>query len=104
MVAGNQSPVADQTINLSTDGMAFDPNLIVVPAGGTVAFVMTNPDRIPHDLTIDDFNGERVNVEVQPRSEVNFFFTIPDSPGDVRFYCSVPGHEAIGMIGILRIE
>jgi len=103
-VGQSSAPLADLTINMRTEDMAFDPDLIVVPAGSTVAFVMQNPDRIPHDFTIDDFSGARVHVEVRPRSETIFLLTMPDTPGDVRFYCSVPGHEALGMVGILRIE
>jgi uncharacterized cupredoxin-like copper-binding protein len=102
--AVDSAPSADVTVSLRTEDMVFDPDLIVVPAGATVAFELQNPDRIPHDFTIDEFNGERVTVEVQPRSATTFILAMPDSPGDVRFYCSVPGHEALGMVGILRIE
>jgi uncharacterized cupredoxin-like copper-binding protein len=104
VVEDNPTPLADLTIDLETIDMSFEPDLIVVPAGATVAIVMTNPDRILHDFTIDEFNGGQIRVEVQPRSETTFVLTVPESPGDVRFYCSVPGHEALGMVGILRIE
>jgi uncharacterized cupredoxin-like copper-binding protein len=98
---GSLATEADVTIEMSMSNMSFQPDRIVANSGEKVAIVLSNPDSIKHDFVLDDIDGESVHIEVQPRQEVTFTFTMPDEPGEWRFYCSVPGHESLGMDGIL---
>lgn len=94
----------DRTIEIVARDMTFAPNTIFLRPGEKVALVLDNPDSIIHDLTIDDFNGEQLKIEAQPRSRAVLVLEVPDAPGEYRFYCSVPGHEALGMVGTLVVE
>lgn len=94
----------DRTIEITARDMKFAPNMITLRPGEKVALVLDNPDSMIHDLTIDDFNGEELKVEAQPRTRAVLVLDVPETPGSFRFYCSVPGHEALGMVGTLTIE
>ncbi len=94
----------DRTIEIIARDMRFAPNTIFLRPGEKVALVLDNPDSIIHDLTIDDFNGESLKIEAQPRSKAVLVLDVPETPGEYRFYCSVPGHEALGMVGTLIVE
>ncbi len=94
----------DRTIEIVTRNMSFAPNTIVLRPGEKVALVLDNPDSMVHDLTIDDFFGERLKIETQPRSKAVLVLEVPETTGEFRFYCSVPGHEALGMVGTLIVE
>jgi plastocyanin len=92
---------ADVTVEMTTSNMSFEPDRITAEPGQVVAIVLSNPDSIKHDFVLDDIGGQSVHVEVQPRQEVTFTITMPDEPGEWRFYCSVPGPEALRMEGFI---
>ena len=94
-------PDADVTVDMTTSNMSFQPDRITAGPGQVVAITLSNPDTIKHDFVLKDFGGESIQVEVQPRQEITFTITMPDEPGEWRYYCSVPGHEALGMEGFI---
>ncbi len=53
-----------------------------------------------HDVTIDEF-GVHVHLH-EPGDQDVATFTV-DRAGTFTFYCSVPGHQALGMEGTLRV-
>jgi hypothetical protein len=69
-------------------------------APGTT-FDMVSEGAADHDFTVDELE---VHVPVAPGETVEV--TIPEdaAPGEYKFYCSVPGHEAAGMVGTLVVE
>jgi plastocyanin len=97
-------PDADVTIDMTTSDMSFHPDQITAAPGQVVAITLSNPDSIKHDFVLDDIGGQSIDVEVQPRQEITFTITMPDEPGEWRFYCSVPGHEALGMEGFIVVR
>ncbi len=71
----------------------------VVPPG-RVVFSVVNSGAVGHDLVFQ--KGGRTRV-LQPRQRSTITVAFPKS-GVYRFYCSVPGHRALGMQGTLRVS
>ena len=69
-----------------------------VPAG-RVTFVVVNKGAVAHDLV---FAGGRRTRVLQPGARQTITVSFSRS-GVYRFYCSVPGHRALGMAGTLRV-
>ena len=94
----------------------FGPGDVTVPAGVPVTFRLRNDDPIEHEWIVgppDVHEAHRTGTEpfhnVRP-TEV----TVPafssrettitfDGPGTFEFICHLPGHEAYGMKGTLRV-
>lgn len=84
--------------------MRFEPAVISGSPGETLEILLRNPDTVVHDFTVDDLVGESVQVELQPRQEQQFSLKLPDEPGEWEFYCSVPGHRQLGMVGVIQVS
>ena len=66
---------------------------------GALEFVMPNPSPIPHNIALKgDGTGNVVGTGGESRFKANV------KPGEYTFYCSVPGHEAGGMVGKLTVK
>ena len=94
----------------------FDQGVVVVRAGVPINFTLKNDDPIEHEWIVGTAashaahrNGTEPVHESRP-DEV----TLPpyvtrvttvtfDRPGDYLFVCHLPGHEAYGMMGVLRV-
>ena len=54
--------------------------------------------------------GDRMGAEVDVDEDLSandgksFTFTAPDSPGEYKIYCDIPGHESAGMVATLIVE
>ena len=94
----------------------FVPDLIEVPAGEPVAITLRNDDPIEHEWIVGRPEvHERHRTGTEPvHNEVPAEVTIPalserlttlrfDEPGDYQYICHLPGHEAYGMVGTLRV-
>lgn len=82
------------------DGIA-NPEL-TANVGDTVRITIINGDPTLHDLTVDEldvYSGQLTKAEESITIEF-----VATQPGVFNYYCSVPGHRASGMEGILRIE
>lgn len=78
----------------------FDPSLLEVRAGQTVAIRFANEGLLPHAFDLAD---ERVHLRVPSgRSGVAVF--TPTTPGTYTFYCGVGDHRAEGMVGTLIVR
>ncbi len=81
------------------DDFSFQPAIVSVAPGTIIEVVNTGV--ISHHFAVDAWD---VNQTIAPGSMV--LVRVPDTaqPGtSVDFYCSVPGHEQQGMVGVLRI-
>ena len=92
---------------------AFSPTEVVATAGVPFTFVLVNADPIDHEWLVgDDAFHERHRTGTEPDhgtrpTEVSVpagttrttTVTFQD-PGEYRFICHLPGHEAYGMVGI----
>jgi uncharacterized cupredoxin-like copper-binding protein len=112
-VAAGTGPRVGITIHYSH----FEPNVVHVPHGQPITFVLRNDDPIDHEWIVGDVatheahrtgtephHGERpTEVSVAARSTVQTIVTFPE-PVRLTFICHLPGHEAYGMVGTLIVD
>jgi plastocyanin len=70
---------------------------------GKVTVNFTNSSPVPHDVEIEDSNGE-VIAETEVLAEGSESTTAELKPGEYKFFCSVPGHRQGGMEGTLTVK
>lgn len=82
------------------DPAEFSETELTLAPGDTIE--MTNTGVMEHDFTVDELGIH----EVTPGTGDTATITIPDDAeaGEYEFYCSVPGHREMGMVGTLTIE
>ena len=87
------------TLEVSATEFAFDPSELTAPADTDVTLNLTNAGNVEHDWAIKE---QPTKVVAMPGQTGSGTFSLP--AGEYVFYCSVPGHEAAGMIGTLTVE
>jgi uncharacterized cupredoxin-like copper-binding protein len=106
----------DRSIDVRMRYSAFSPAMLTVPAGVQVTFVLINDDPIDHEWLVGDeafherhrtgtdahHSSRPDEVAVPAGTSVTTTVTFR-SPGEYRFICHLPGHEAYGMVGIVRV-
>lgn len=82
------------------DDFTFQPAIVEV-APGTILEI-ENTGVISHNFVVDAWN---VNQTIAPSNMVLVRVpeTVPPN-ATIEFYCSVPGHAQLGMVGVLRIS
>jgi len=98
-VAATPSAGGDQLIVEMVD-VAFSPVEVVIPANTDVTIVLPNNGAVVHNFNVDELSLR--SDDVQPGQSQEVVINAP--PGEYTFYCSVPGHRELGMIGILRVR
>jgi len=94
----------------------FEPSLITVRAGSTIVFTLRNDDPIEHEWIVGPphvHTAHRTGTEPWHDSRPDEITLFPyatrsstvtfDNPGEYLFVCHLPGHEAYGMTGRLRV-
>src|SRR4051812_9677297 len=94
----------------------FQQPVVTVPAGQPVSIDLRNDDPIEHEWIVGTEEvHERHRLGTDPvHDQIPTEVTIPalsskttmvrfDVPGNYAFICHLPGHEAYGMKGILRV-
>jgi uncharacterized cupredoxin-like copper-binding protein len=117
-------PGTDRVVELSMEGMHFIPDRIEVRAGELVAFVVTNPNDIAHELYIgteaDQLAHHSVHMAVASAGQIYIqhggygIFLAPhetgvvsyrfDTPGEIMLGCHLPGHWEAGMRAVVVVE
>lgn len=83
--------------DLST--LAGDAIVLTVAPGDTIA--VPNIGASQHNFVVDELG---ILVDLPPGETMTVTIPADATPGEYRFYCSIPGHEAAGMVGALIIE
>jgi plastocyanin len=99
---GTNADVGDDArkIAVAARSFSFDPDRIAVKAGEAVAIELTALDA-QHDFVLDELDTHVVAAGKGDTATGGF--TAPDA-GTYHFYCSVTGHRAAGMEGILVVS
>jgi uncharacterized cupredoxin-like copper-binding protein len=115
---------ADRVIEIdANDNFTFGPTNLVVSAGETITFVVTNTGNLPHDFTLGDqetqdeheaemaemmAGGEMAHTDhnavvVDPgeTQELTWHFS---EAGTFIIGCHQPGHYAAGMVGAISVD
>ena len=110
--AGQSENVTTVVIHFSR----FEPSVVTATTGEPITLRLRNDDPIAHEWIVGiEAIHERHRTGTEPyHDEVPTEVTIPalqsrtttvqfDAPGDYVFICHLPGHEAYGMRGVLRV-
>jgi uncharacterized cupredoxin-like copper-binding protein len=104
------------TVEIRIHYSHYEPAWITVPAGRPVTFVIHNDDPIDHEWIVGDAaTHERHRTGTEPvHASRPTEVSIPAGatvvttvtfqlPGEQLYICHLPGHEAYGMVGVVRI-
>jgi uncharacterized cupredoxin-like copper-binding protein len=94
----------------------FTPTEVVATAGVPITVTLVNTDPIDHEWLVGDaafHERHRTGTEQHHSARPNEV-SIPagatitttvtfSQPGEYRYICHLPGHEAYGMVGVLRV-
>ncbi|HSD48212.1 MAG TPA: multicopper oxidase domain-containing protein [Actinomycetota bacterium] len=94
---------APGTYAMSLTDFALDPDQVTAPAGQELVFQVSNAGTSPHTFAVD--TGDGVKETAQLQSGETATLTVPAlASGDYKIFCTVPGHEDIGMVGTLAVS
>ncbi len=98
VAASGASAQPGPTVEVTMQNLAYQPDMIAVPAGTTV--VWTNLDAAEHTVTADDYSfGSDFLYQGQ-----TFSLTF-DTPGTYPYYCVPHGYRGgLGMAGVVIVE
>jgi uncharacterized cupredoxin-like copper-binding protein len=95
---------------------SFGPAVVTATAGEPITIVLRNDDPIDHEWLVGDeafhdrhrdgtetHHGARPTEVSVPAGAVLTTTVTFRLPGEYRFICHLPGHEAYGMVGVLRV-
>ncbi len=127
--AGPTSPSAPSqsspaTVTLSARDLAFVPNQLSLKAGVPMTLVLKNEGSIEHDVVVEGLNSAPATASSHGHSEPSHSMGVlppgtvhvsahggehatvelTPKPGTFEFYCSVPGHRAAGMRGVIEVK
>ncbi len=85
-------PLRERTIEVTATEMRFDPDRVEAQTGEQIFLRLRNRGQVAHSLTIELPSGDRT-VSADPGVDAILAFRAP-APGEYRFYCRIPGHEA----------
>lgn len=94
-------PPAVRNLSASGTTLAFNKKTLTAPRG-RVKLVLNNKAPIRHNVAIRGNGLAAKKGKVVGRGGVSTV-TASVRPGKYTYYCSVPGHEAAGMKGALRV-
>jgi nitrous-oxide reductase len=77
----------------------YDPPALSISSSGSTTIQLVNRDVVEHDYTIDELDIQ-IAAAVGSTGEA----TLSDiAPGTYRVHCTIPGHEAAGMVASLVV-
>src|SRR3989344_5824812 len=98
---GTEAPAPEiKTFTVIGKNFSFSPAEIKVKKGDTVKITLQNTGGT-HDFVIDEFNVRTPRIKNGETATVEF---VADKIGQFEYYCSVTGHRAMGMKGLLIVE
>jgi uncharacterized cupredoxin-like copper-binding protein len=109
--AGSKTLVSNVTV---TAGKPAEFKFIVTPSAvkrGLIVFKITNKGALPHDFTLCSKSGSslanscrgRSSGQISPGQSKTLRVTVLPK-GTYEYLCTVPGHAAAGMKGLLKVS
>ena len=90
-----------ETVDISETEYKLDPADASVKAG-SVTFNVANDGQTVHNLEIEGNGVEEESEDLQPGSTGEL--TVDLEPGTYEMYCSIDGHEDLGMKGEITVN
>ena len=88
------------SIPVASSGFAFTKTTATAKAG-VITLESKNPQGTAHDISIRGTGVSQQGNQVSSGGTSTVTVTV--TPGTYIFYCSVPGHEQLGMKGVLTV-
>jgi nitrite reductase (NO-forming) len=85
------------TIKITAADLSFSPGMVTVAEAGTYAVELANTGAIEHNITFSD----GTTVTAAPGEKASGTVLIPAD--GLTFLCSIPGHAAAGMTGMVSV-
>lgn len=108
--------VPDGAVVVGMRYSAFTRTEVTVAAGESLTVVLENGDPIDHEWLVGDaaFHERHRNGTDAHHGATPYEVSIPagttatttvtfQNPGEYQFICHLPGHEAYGMVGVIRV-
>ncbi|HUQ77896.1 MAG TPA: cupredoxin domain-containing protein [Patescibacteria group bacterium] len=92
--ATNATPITVRDFKFDTPDVAVT---------GTVALAVTNAGPTVHDLTIRDSSGKVLGETADLTAGASETLTVDLPAGKYVIFCSLPGHESLGIKGTLTV-
>ena len=97
---------AAQSVTITAHDIFFDPKEVTIPANTDVTLILPNEGVTMHNFSITDHKNENlpfapIDVDLNPGETKQVTINAP--AGSYYFFCNVPGHEAAGMFGTLKV-
>jgi uncharacterized cupredoxin-like copper-binding protein len=98
---GQAALVAGQPLTMTMTDYRFAPNTLTAAQGEpvTIRLVNQSPTGSAHNFSLDAW---RVSATVNAGATATVTFT-PTAAGTYYFYCNLPGHADLGMVGRLTV-
>jgi len=96
--AADPGTSAEADVVVASSEFAFDPATLNITADTHTAVELVNNGNIEHDFVIEGYEDDK--LAASPGQSATGSFTLP--AGSYKFYCSIPGHEAAGMVGTIE--
>ena len=94
--------VSGDAVALVVRDMTIDPGDVTAPAG-EIALAVTNEGPTPHNVRIRNADGDVLFGTRDLRRDESETATGTLEPGDYTMFCSLPGHESLGVVGTLTV-
>jgi hypothetical protein len=100
--AGGAGVAEEPTVSgvLTVEKNAFVERSLDMNDGEVLGLFIVNKDPFPHAFDIGSLD---IHVQLPPNSTAAVAIR-PSGPGNVEFFCGVPGHREAGMVGTLSVE
>jgi len=100
---GTSSGGGGGKITIEMSEYKYNPSTITVSPGASVTVTLKNVGTLQHDFHCDQINPQTSPL-VDPGKSTDFTFTAPSQAGTYDFWCTVPGHKELGMVGKLEVK
>ncbi len=105
--SGNQCSNPSLTLAIKgQSGESYNVSTLSAPVSTCVRITFYNSDTIGHTFTIAANSADNVsyfNIYLPGGKTNSSNFLTPSSAVNLQYYCQVPGHEANGMFGTLKV-
>jgi uncharacterized cupredoxin-like copper-binding protein len=95
---GGGGETAATEVNLELVDIAFVPKDFTIAANTDILIHLTNTGAAPHNFTVESLG---ISEDVAPGESKDV--TINTGPGELDYYCDVPGHRQAGMEGTITV-
>ncbi|SDG09866.1 nitrite reductase (NO-forming) [Limimonas halophila] len=91
---------AQKTVTVVGKEFKFEPSTVELEAGETLVIKFKNQGALSHNLTFKKLDADTGTIQTDGTETIR----VQPEPGTYTFVCTVPGHEAAGMTGTLKVQ